>query len=298
MPPTRYPGAIDHPITGRGGLTYVDAPWRLVLHSTVTKGLPNYTSPPHVTINPLTGTVWQHVDFDKGAYALLHPSGTPETNRMRALQVEIIDRDGDASEWNQSTYLAQMLQWFVREFPIQPTPHPVFSDSRCYGANSPCRMLDDEWLLFNGICGHQHVPHNRHWDPGELDIDQLLVIGGSPVTDHTHIPQAGVIHEWAADSWDEWVEYSGTHPDTRGWNFQREDMSWVYTRTIKPLDNRVSQLEQTSVDQAATISALQTQLAATNSALTALAERVSTLEDDSPSANVVSFGETVRLEKA
>ena len=53
--PRRYPGSIWKPIPGKSGFSYqADRPWRLVLHSTETRGLPNYRTPPHMTINPLT----------------------------------------------------------------------------------------------------------------------------------------------------------------------------------------------------------------------------------------------------
>jgi hypothetical protein len=51
------------------------------------------------------------------------------------------------------------------------------------GYNSSSRMSDDEWIAYNGWCGHQHVPGNFHWDPGKLDIGRLLRItrpGTSP----------------------------------------------------------------------------------------------------------------------
>ena len=178
--PLLYPGAILHPITHRSGLIYIDTPWRLVLHTTETKGLPNYTSPPHITINPVTGTVWQHINFDRGSYALRHPSGSVETNRTRALQVEIIGYAKDAATYGTSLHLAKMLHWFEHEFNIRRTNHPVFKLG-CYGTGSVCRMLEDEWLLFDGICGHEHVPGNTHWDPGALPVDALLALPTDPV---------------------------------------------------------------------------------------------------------------------
>ena len=64
---------------------------------------------------------------------------------------------------------------------------------------------------------------------------------------HEHTPPAGETHDWADSAWAEWVDYSGTNPATRGWNFQREDLSWVYTRVIKGLEKRITKLEAEKV---------------------------------------------------
>ncbi|RMF59089.1 MAG: hypothetical protein D6746_08790, partial [Bacteroidetes bacterium] len=36
------------------------------------------------------------------------------------------------------------------------------------------RFTIDEWNKFSGVCGHQHVPDNDHWDPGKLDAVTIL----------------------------------------------------------------------------------------------------------------------------
>jgi hypothetical protein len=238
-----------------------------------------------VTINPITGTVWQHVEFDKACYALRHPRGTPETNRQGALQIEIIDRDGDASEWNKSIHLADMLQWFVNHFPIRRTPHPVFSTSRCYGANSPCRMLEDEWELFDGICGHQHVPNNTHWDPGPLDVSGLLALGGDNMGLAEHEQQHErannlqiAARNWANDIWNQYVAAGGsTVPESRTWRTSREDLAWIYTKFIAPLEAEVAE---------------------NSTRIRNLESRVVALENASPpSSPGIQFGDIVRLEK-
>lgn len=174
--PDRYPGALWSPAAKTGWdwpSEAATAPWRLVLHSTETRGLPNYSNPPHVTIDPDTGQVWQHVEFNQAAYALRHPSGTVHTNGLHCLQVEVIGYARDAADWSRSIPLQEMVQWFLEEFDITDE-HPVFRGGVCYGDASPCRMTGTEWRAFNGVCGHQHVPHNTHWDPGRIDIDFLL----------------------------------------------------------------------------------------------------------------------------
>ena len=102
--------ATKHEFDGRSGETprRRDAPARLVLHTTETKSLPAYSSPPHFTVavgHPGSMPslrdgevkVWQHVSLDKTAYSLLHPSGTEETNHMgsHCVQIEMVTFVGD-----------------------------------------------------------------------------------------------------------------------------------------------------------------------------------------------------------
>jgi hypothetical protein len=47
-----------------------------------------------------------------------------------------------------------------------------------FGLHAPQRFSGDEWLAFSGICGHQHVPENIHWDPGLLPIGRLSALMG------------------------------------------------------------------------------------------------------------------------
>jgi hypothetical protein len=36
------------------------------------------------------------------------------------------------------------------------------------------RLSGQQWLDFSGWLGHQHAPENDHWDPGAIDITDLL----------------------------------------------------------------------------------------------------------------------------
>lgn len=36
------------------------------------------------------------------------------------------------------------------------------------------RMTVPKWKTFSGWCGHQHVPGETHYDPGAINIGQLL----------------------------------------------------------------------------------------------------------------------------
>ncbi len=65
--------------------------------------------------------------------------------------------------------------------------------------------------------------------------------GGLPMHTHTVNPETLPRH-WADQAWDEWVTRSNTDPDTRHWEFYREDLGWVYSRIIEPLEQQVAEL--------------------------------------------------------
>jgi len=187
-----------------------DAPSRIVIHTTETNVLPGYRSggsAPHFTIGvgdpgSLTGEplgavrVWQHVSLDRTAYALRHPRGTIETNHMGAhcVQIECVTYVGDQPAHgivgNRGKFpapLFEALAGLVREIVstidgVDLSQFPdTWSATGSSGERAPQRMSASEWEAFGGICGHQHVPHNSHWDPGEFDIKRFVasVSGGS-----------------------------------------------------------------------------------------------------------------------
>jgi hypothetical protein len=178
------PGAEQIAHAKSGGLPYVEAPWRFVFHTiegepsangfrTLARG---HASPPHLWAMPSADLLLQTVRLDRSAYALAHPSGTPETNRMCAIQVECW---GFAK--NMGAVPLEWLDWLAERVlapvaamvPINLTNVRATGGNECYGTSSPCRMSADEWRQFDGVCGHQHVPNNSHWDPGRLDLDYI-----------------------------------------------------------------------------------------------------------------------------
>lgn len=180
-----------------------DAPPRIVLHTTETDRLPGYKkgkSAPHFTVGvgdpgslkhepPGVVRLWQHVSIDRTARALRHPSGTPETNHMGAhcVQIEIVTYVGDQSNHgivgNKGKFpppLTEALAGLVREILLAvhdinidefPT---LWSATNSLGSDARQRMTAKQWEQFNGICGHQHVPNNSHWDPGAFDIKTFV----------------------------------------------------------------------------------------------------------------------------
>ena len=192
MTAARYPGSrwLGNGVSGG---SWTGGPYKVVLHTTETEGLPGYNdgwSAPHVTYDPETRIWWQHTEFTHAARALRNEPGGVETNRDSALQVEIICYSAkqyvDAAplrrQWvadllpHQLADIRAFLEWAHLEFGVDlmwPGRQALSSS----GANTPgFRMTLDDWTNFGGVCGHQHVPENTHWDPGALAWDALFPV--------------------------------------------------------------------------------------------------------------------------
>jgi len=180
-----------------------DAPSRIVIHTTETARLPGYREgafAPHFTIGvgdpgslpreePGKVRIWQHISLDRTASALKHNPGTIETNHMGAhcIQIECVTYIGDQEQagivGNKGKFpkaLSRALAGLVEEITavlgdINLNVYPQkWSASGSYGENAAQRLSETEWESFNGICGHEHVPNNKHWDPGAFDIEQFM----------------------------------------------------------------------------------------------------------------------------
>ena len=176
---------------GTTGGSWTRQPALIVIHSTEGTGWTNYQNgsvAPHFTIEPKSGEIHQHVSLAYAARALAHPSGTPETNRAGAIQIETIgtcdpNNKGKGS-WNylpdmdsqQCANIAALLQMIHGAIPAIPLTRSVefepYPDPG-YGDGHP-RMSNSTWSSYKGVCGHQHVPSNSHGDPGDIPIDEIL----------------------------------------------------------------------------------------------------------------------------
>lgn len=179
------PAATKDPLPDAG--PYVAGPYRIVLHttegSTYAGARAAYVSAkvsPHFTVSYERGRLemWQHVALNRAATALKHPAGTVHTNRLSCVQIEVV---GFATKPNWPDGLivgvADLLAWIMQETDVKPVAPAFPPYPQSYGLNNGVRFSDADWLTFNGICGHCHVPHNDHGDPGNISILQLL---GSP----------------------------------------------------------------------------------------------------------------------
>ena len=126
------------------------------------------------------GRKWQHIDTGIAASALRNDSGGVQTNRDGAVQVEIVGFSRD------TRHLSDLdLQWLGEAIDevcdtegIDINNRPPFYDEKSgftlATKNARQRMSYADWEAFNGVCGHQHVPENTHWDPGALDYERML----------------------------------------------------------------------------------------------------------------------------
>jgi hypothetical protein len=162
---------------------------RLVWHTTEGNGLPNYGgSAPHFTIDPRNGNLWQHIPLDRAARALKGQDAAGiATNGAHAIQVEIIGFAGDTDTWPDSYYgrLRKLAEWIEENANIASVETVDFQ-SRAHP------MTREKWRTYKGHCGHQHVPGQDHWDPGEFKVDKVLGgLHGSDVRRELHVGDEG-----------------------------------------------------------------------------------------------------------
>src|SRR6185295_15130536 len=138
---------------------------------------------PHFTVSFETGVfkVWQHTPINKSARALQHPAGTIETNRARCIQIEIVAHAASAGTLQREylTGIGKLMRWCEANTGIARSA----LDFKSYREGiilardtSPIRLSPQAWTNFSGWCGHQHVPFNTHWDPGDIDINYLMSV--------------------------------------------------------------------------------------------------------------------------
>lgn len=183
---TWHPRAIDASANRLGG-SFIGVAPKIVLHTVEGSGRYSYNpfsyygNPywPHCTIDP--DGIHQHLPIDVAAFALANSAGGAETNRANAIQCEILWFAGRIDELPGATmgHLADWVGW-VAEQTGTPLDFAEFVGEGSYGENAPQRFSGQEWLDFTGICGHQHVPENDHWDPGAFPVGRLRALLGTP----------------------------------------------------------------------------------------------------------------------
>lgn len=189
---TGWLDGFDRSVPGQDSGSFVAAPARLVLHTTegasaagAIAAFKSTGSWPHFTVDGARKIRYQHIPMNLGARALVHAPGTVETNRQGAVQIEMVGFAAQTQDWTDDT-----LRWlavnvfapiFVATGISQIHPGFVGADQSPSGVHAKQRFTEQGWAVFDGICGHQHVPcGNDHWDPGAFPIARLLTFLDSP----------------------------------------------------------------------------------------------------------------------
>ena len=148
-------------------------------HTTETSVLPNYSSPPHMTLQPGV-ELWQHIPFDLAAYSVR----SSKVDSMKYFyQIEIVGfarfTNGMPDWW----YLpiAELIGWFIDNLGVE-LEFEDFSVMR-FGIFAPQRRTFVTVDAFSGVLGHGHVGRgiDSHWDPGKIDVERLeAMLGDRP----------------------------------------------------------------------------------------------------------------------
>lgn len=180
------PGAGHNPLPGRR---------KVILHTTETprgswgavrdlwrgpanwaRGLPHFLADGdrYVQLLPLDTCAYT----SKGGPDSANKTGTP-------IQVEIVGYAADGLDDDEYEALGQWIADLVRAGVDLDLDHcPRFYGDRegvvLAVETSPVRQIITNdyggFAAFNGVCGHQHLRGNDHWDPGHLDIHRVCDI--------------------------------------------------------------------------------------------------------------------------
>jgi len=163
----------------------------LVLHTTEGTSWPGYSAgsmTPTFTYDPRSHQMRQHIPVNMAGRALVGST----TNRMNCAQIEVIGFAalGGPLDAQAVQDLGALLAWLNTEWSV-PLVAPY-----AFAAAGYHRMSNAEWTVFRGVCGHQHVPLNDHWDPGAMNAAAILAAAhsssaaGGVVSGTAHIPGA------------------------------------------------------------------------------------------------------------
>ncbi|MBV9718352.1 MAG: N-acetylmuramoyl-L-alanine amidase [Candidatus Eremiobacteraeota bacterium] len=125
---------------------------------------------------------YQYLSIAVAARTLEHRPNTVQTNKQSAIQIEIAGHAKDAPGFSKAYLdgIAALMRWIEENASVGRTTEVMF-----VSPGQETRLSDERWLAYKGWCGHQHVPHNSHEDPGAINIDYLLArsstgfVGGS-----------------------------------------------------------------------------------------------------------------------
>lgn len=181
------PHKYEHlPITGctGPGTQYDGYKWKFVLHSTESpfgsinginslfQSQPCYA--PHITIDPGTQRRVQYIPWTIAACALKGGRNGYQTNRGRAVQMEICGYAQDSPGWSDAVLwqVADVIADVIRDgCPIDPNVVNDFTQFKGVLATEHAaqRMSPEGYKSWPGITAHVEVCFQDHWDTGRMD---------------------------------------------------------------------------------------------------------------------------------
>jgi hypothetical protein len=232
-----YPSA-DRSVPGNSPGSYVGAEFRLVLHTTEGSSAEGAFSAyrgndtwPHFTADEQT--IYQHIDTSVSASAVLNESGGVETNRLSAIQIEMVAYAGSPKSQAMLGLVAELCAWLEEQHGI---PHE-WPNGEPKGESGPHNRSVENWTSRGGWYAHSQVPENSHWDCGQLSDDEMgILMGGRDVNIQVNgADQTGAIGAKMSggNSWldvSDWCSYSGYPKPT--WSNETETLS-ILTRKVR-----------------------------------------------------------------
>lgn len=181
----RCPFATWMPISGPVG-SYVGGPFRIVHHTTeggsasgAFAAFKAHRSDPHFTVDQ--HTVFQHIDTSVSARALRNVSGGVQTNRLSAIQIEVVGTAAKPKPRATLENVARLCRWIERTHGVPSAwpaglPKPAKNGRDPGGHNRSAAI----WASKGGHYGHSQVPENSHWDPGYNPDEAAFVLRFDP----------------------------------------------------------------------------------------------------------------------
>jgi hypothetical protein len=185
------PFATFTPISGPSG-SYVGGPFRIVHHTTegssASGAMAAYRAAradPHFTVDRTT--IFQHIDTGQGARALRNAPGGVQTNRLSAIQIEVVGFAGRRKSKATLVNVARLCRWIEathgvpRTWPAGP-PKPANASGGDPGGHNRSAAT---WRSSGGHYGHSQVPENTHWDPAYVKMEADFLMNATFDSDGT-----------------------------------------------------------------------------------------------------------------
>lgn len=181
----RCPFATWMPLSGPVG-SFAGGPFRIVHHTTeggsasgAFQAFKANRSDPHFTVDQ--HAVYQHIDTSLAARALRNTPGGVETNRLSALQIEVVGTAALPKPRATLENVARLCRWLERTHAI-PSAWPAGLPKPAKNGRDPGGHIRNAsvWATKGGHYGHSQVPENSHWDPGYTPEEASFVLRFDP----------------------------------------------------------------------------------------------------------------------